>query len=273
MADAKKRFTGERLNVGDDDFGPDLSQHLAAYQFCLPEVAGKVVLDAGCGEGYGGRCIAGAASLVVGVDVSLDALVTAAVNRPENISFSCADLQRLSFADESFDVICCFQVLEHLRDPAILLQEVKRVLKASGLFMLTTPNKLTSFSENPHHVKEYRPDELQTLLRLFFPAVDLFGVFGSERVRRFQRSRRRYVERILRLDPLGVRHFLPQRIKVWACATLARAIRSRIKAEDGQSFMAIHPEDFTVAAQGIAEAQDLFAICRKCEGTPAKPCG
>src|SRR3972149_607549 len=53
-------FTGERISAHDEDFQPDLSQHMAAYRACLPFVSEKVVLDSGCGEGYGARCLAAA---------------------------------------------------------------------------------------------------------------------------------------------------------------------------------------------------------------------
>jgi SAM-dependent methyltransferase len=104
-------FTGERISAHDEDFQPDLSQHMAAYRACLPFVPGKVVLDGGCGEGYGAKCIAESARLVIGVDSSWETAREAGRGAPRNLHLSCSDLRRLGFQDGSFDVVCCFQVV------------------------------------------------------------------------------------------------------------------------------------------------------------------
>src|SRR2546428_2077158 len=61
-------FTGERLSEVDGEFGVDLERHLAAYRFVRPRAAGRTVLDAGCGEGYGAALLAEVAGRVVGID-------------------------------------------------------------------------------------------------------------------------------------------------------------------------------------------------------------
>src|SRR5579864_7330529 len=48
--------------------------------------------------------------------------------------------EHLPFADESFDLIVCVWVLEHLRDPVATLREVRRVLRPRGHFVFVTPN-------------------------------------------------------------------------------------------------------------------------------------
>ena len=52
------RFTGERLPEGDPHFQADMARHLAAYLVARPYCAGRRVLDAGCGEGYGSALVA-----------------------------------------------------------------------------------------------------------------------------------------------------------------------------------------------------------------------
>jgi SAM-dependent methyltransferase len=256
-------FTGERISARDEDFRPDLSQHLAAYRACLPYVSGKVVLDGGCGEGYGGRCLAESARLVVGVDSSWETAREARRGGPRNLHLSCSDLSRLGFRDGSFDVVCSFQVLEHFRQPLPFLQEAVRVLRPEGVLILSTPNRLASFSENPYHFKEYRPEELRELLESLFPTVAILGIFGNERVRTLQSSRRRQVTRILRLDPFGLRRVLPQPIQKWAFARLARFVRRRMRADHLQSFAELDPSDFTIGQRDLEESMDLLAICRK----------
>jgi SAM-dependent methyltransferase len=255
--------TGERISALEQDFRPDLSQHLAAYHACLRLVSGKVILDGGCGEGYGARYLAPSARRVVGVDKSWEAMKVAPRDGARNLQFSCGDLRELGFRDGSFDVVCSFQVLEHFRQPAAFFSEARRVLRPDGLLILSTPNRLRSFSENPYHFKEYEPEELRALLQRWFPSVDLLGVFGNERVERFQRSRRRQVTRILRFDPLGLRRALPPSLQKWAFARLARWVRARVRSEHPESFPELDPSDFTLGPRHLEEALDLFALCRK----------
>ena len=55
-------------------------------------------------------------------------------------SVACAVGELLPFCDETFDVVCSFQVLEHVRDPAAVLAETRRVLKPGGYFVHVFPN-------------------------------------------------------------------------------------------------------------------------------------
>jgi SAM-dependent methyltransferase len=263
MDDRAATFTGERISDRDLDFRPDASQHLAAYQACLPFIRDGVVLDGGCGEGHGARYLAASARLVVGVDRSWESVRGALRGGARNVVFSRSDLGSLPFRDGSFDVVCSFQVLEHLRQPVPLLREAVRVLRPSGLAILTTPNRLTSFSENPYHVREYEPAELRELIAPLFASVTLLGIFGNDRVRQLQSSRRRHVERILSLDPIRLRRLLPESVRKWAFARLARFVRRRMRADHGAAFSELDPSDFTVRANGLEESIDLLAICRK----------
>jgi SAM-dependent methyltransferase len=256
-------FTGERVVAFDEDFLPDVIRHLAAYEACLPFVSDKVVLDGGCGEGYGSKRLAERARRVLAVDRSWEALREALVRSSENVCFLCGDLLKLSFADGTFDVMCSLQVLEHFRHPGAFLREAARVLRPAGVLLLTTPNQLTSFSENPYHFKEYRPDELRELLSPWFTSVTLFGLMGNERVKALEGSRRRHVESILRLDPLGLRGVLPSSVRKWAFAKLARVVREKVRAGDADSFRSVRVEDFAVVADRVEESLDLLAVCRK----------
>lgn len=220
------------------------------------------MLDAGCGEGYGAGLIAGVARYVVGVDRSLPALIHARARQARpNLAFVCADLERLGALREGFDVVCNFQVIEHLAEPAGLLEAFAERLADDGQLILTTPNRLMSYSENPYHVREYTADELTELLQRFFSQVDIHGVVGNAKVNAYEASRRKHVERLLRLDPLGLRRLLPASLVRWTFARLARIVRTLV-ARDEEAGADIGPDDF-LEQPSVDGALDLLAICKR----------
>ncbi len=261
-ARARPAFTGERLPDDDPHFRADLARHLAAYHLARRYSAGKLVLDAGCGEGYGAALLAEVAARVVAVDRDHAAVAHAQARRARaNLRFACVDLARLDALGARFDVVCNFQVIEHLVDPVALLRGFRDHLVDGGLLVLTTPNRLTSFSENPYHVREYTADELAALLRPLFRQVDVHGVAGNAKVTAYEAARRRQVERLLRLDPLGLRRRLPAPVVRWAFATLARLVRVLVARGDGVT-VDIAPEDFEECDTADG-ALDLLALCRR----------
>ena len=89
------------------------------------------MLDAGCGVGYGSEMIARAgASRVVGVDLEPQAIATASERVGEMADFQVGDVHDLPFDEGSFDLVVCFEVLEHLEDPEPAITALKGVLRA-----------------------------------------------------------------------------------------------------------------------------------------------
>lgn len=253
-------FTGERLLAGDPLFAADISRHVVAYRFAQEQVRGKTVLDAGCGDGYGTDMLAQTAARAVGVDRSAETVDLAGRRyRRPNLTYRVCELHRIIDVGEPFDVVCNFQVIEHLPDPKPFLEQARQVLRPGGCLIVTTPNRLNSFVENPYHVHEYVAGELRELLRTVFPEVQLRGVCGNERVMAFERARGAQAGKILRLDPLGLRHLLPRGLIEWAYPRLARLVRRNIAADS--TGPAIGPDDFQISAD-CDGALDLLATCR-----------
>jgi SAM-dependent methyltransferase len=161
-------LTGERTVPGVAEENYWFRRHEAAYEALLPYCRDAVVLEAGCGEGYGAALLATVARAVVGLDY--DVLATAHVARAyPQVHMLRGNLVRLPLADSSVDVVANLQVIEHLWDQPGFLAECHRVLRPGGRLLVTTPNRIT-FSPgrdtplNPFHTRELAAAELTSLL-------------------------------------------------------------------------------------------------------------
>ena len=161
-------FTGERFHP--DLAGEMWAEHWHRYHFVLPLVAGKTVLDVASGEGYGSALMAAVAVDVSGLDVSSAAVEHActAYAKQQNLRFTQGGCAKLPFDDDAFDVVVSFETLEHIHEQNEFVAEVKRVLKPTGLLILSSPNR-AEYSDargysNEFHVKELYRAQLRKLL-------------------------------------------------------------------------------------------------------------
>ena len=106
---------------------------------------GLRVLDLGCGGGLATACLAQRGARVVGLDPSRTSLCVARhhTHRGDDPApvFLCGWAEALPFADASFDVVWCTDVLEHLADLPAAITQIARVLKPEGLFLYDTLNR------------------------------------------------------------------------------------------------------------------------------------
>jgi SAM-dependent methyltransferase len=150
-------------------------EHEARYGWAAPAVTGREVLDAACGVGYGMQILQEAgAKRVVGVDRAPEAIASARSRLGTSAELVVGDLQQLPFPNGSFDVVVCFEAIEHVDHPEEALDEFKRVLRPDGVLVLSTPNALVYVVDNPHHVHEFVPDELRETLATRFRRVDVY---------------------------------------------------------------------------------------------------
>jgi len=127
-------------------------------------VRGSLVVEAGCGEGYGGQLLAEAgAVLVAGLDLDLPSLRHVAAAYP-GVRPVRANLVSLPLADGSAGVVVSSQVVEHLWDQDGFVRECARVLRPGGRLVVTTPNRRTFPPGNPFHRRELDAAELSRLV-------------------------------------------------------------------------------------------------------------
>jgi SAM-dependent methyltransferase len=167
--------TGERVDVVGRPRTHTEQAHLNRYRWAAGQVMGDV-LDAACGTGYGSRLLSRNAR-VFGLDANADA-VALARERVPNGEFVIAELPTLPYSSERFNAVISFETIEHVQDDEGFLGEAARVLRRDGLLLLSTPNAaVTSPSGhvvNPWHVREYRRNELLTLIGRFFHSIEVF---------------------------------------------------------------------------------------------------
>jgi len=97
------------------------------------------ILEVGCGDASFTKSLAEYSPRVIAIDISADQVELNARAHPE-INFLQHDVSEpFPFEDESFDVIWCSEVLEHLFDPGFALREMHRVLTPGGKLLVTVP--------------------------------------------------------------------------------------------------------------------------------------
>lgn len=136
----------------------------------------KTALDVGCREGMQSKWLEDKGYTVISIDVTknYEKCIIADINK------------ELPFETDSFDLIWCSEVIEHLNNPAFTVQELRRVLKPNGIMIITTPNSyfwvqkiMNFFGLTPQKVQ--RPDHKFFFsindIKKIFPNAKLYGYF------------------------------------------------------------------------------------------------
>lgn len=221
-----------------------LARHLCAYDFVLPYVREKDILEIGFGDGYGSNFLAQHAKGIKAIDV-LEKNVHLASNKYKkpNLEFLQMDAVKLNFRDEIFDRVISFQVIEHIDEDLILkyLRGIKRVLKKGGLAFITTLNLEKNkkpnipYNRNPFHKKEFTYEELKVFIKSIFEIYDIFGLFYSKKLKFFER-----------LKKIGIFKFFPQTFNIV-----------------DRFYNNITVDDFVWKKENLTDAIDFMAVCKK----------
>jgi len=133
--------------------------------------------------------LASRASEAVGVDLAPEAIYHARnTYRRPSLSFLYGDIYQPGLEDDSFDVVCSFQVLEHLHEPRRFAEEARRLLRPGGSCFISTPNRLIISPGrdnpiNPFHIFEFDQIQFRDFMAACFDEVRLLGVFHARKLR------------------------------------------------------------------------------------------
>ena len=249
---------------------PFYCQYRAVYEYATQFTQAQRVLDIGCGEGYGAHLLAQNAKEVVAVDKDKKTIQQAKRRyNLSNLNFHIQDISELrrQFL-HSFDVVCCFHVIEHLKTPEQFLAEVgKHLLDTSGVLLISTPNRhsplrLSTGLHWPYHEREYTTNEFRDLLATSFKDVTLYTLQASSKVHQFQEIRAQHIQQIFRWDILKMRHWLPNRLLRLSFNVGGKLLKSFMSTTRRDLMYGITVADFYLTEKQLHKGIDLIGICR-----------
>lgn len=100
------------------------------------------ILDLGCGPGYYSIALVKKGNDVTGIDISEDKINIAkqvAKENKINVNFLVGDARKIPFKDNTFDLVICSEIIEHVKEDKKVIKEILRILKKRGRFIITTP--------------------------------------------------------------------------------------------------------------------------------------
>jgi len=240
----------ENLRPGGSGILPEetnpkfFARHLSAYNFTIPYIQDKDLLEVGFGDGYGANFLAGYARSVKAVDI-LDRNVELAKNKYKrnNIEFKKTDDSHSQFSDNTFDAVVSFQVIEHIPEGCIIkyLNSIKRVLKNEGMAFISTlnldknkkPNR--PYPKNPFHIKEFTYKEFDLCIKEVFNNYEIKGLFYTTKLKFYER-----------LKKIGIFKFFPPRLNIV-----------------NNYYKRITVNDFTWKEKDLHTCVDFMAVCIK----------
>ena len=172
-------------------------------------LAGKRVLDVGCGGGILSESMAAKGAEVTGIDMGEAPLEVARLHLLESgleVNYERIPVERLAEEQpESFDVVTCMEMLEHVPDPASVVQACARLTKPGGHCFFSTINRnpksylfaiigaeylLQLLPKGTHDFAKFiRPSELDRWIRAAgLQALDITGITYNPLTRHYRLS-------------------------------------------------------------------------------------
>jgi ubiquinone/menaquinone biosynthesis C-methylase UbiE len=237
--------------AGDRDFFDQFREHRYRTEWHIPllvpfsETKGKEVLEIGTGNGADGVMFALNGAIYTGVDLT-EAALEATRRHFEALglrgSFRKEDAERLSFADDSFEVVYSHGVLHHTPDPRTAINEVHRVLKPGGRAIIMLYHK--------HSFNYYVRIMICMRLRVLFKVMSRLGRWKNDQ------------DMILSRPPSGLRG--NQNQKVWEIHyhNFLKNGWSYLRAKNFIHHCTDGPECPVAYAFSKAEARRVFSIFR-----------
>jgi len=174
----------------------DLNPVRAAYIAARTDLRGAKVADVGCGGGLLSETLARAGAKVTGIDLGGKVIDVAKLHLHESglsVDYRVQSSAALAAAEsESFDAVCCMELIEHVPDPEALVNDLAAMLKPGARLFMSTINRtpaafgaaivgaeyvMRMLPRGTHHYAQFlKPSELSRLLR--HAGLELEDVLG-----------------------------------------------------------------------------------------------
>ena len=250
--------------IASDKISSDNPIHqrlLKAYFLAQPYINGRL-LEVGCGEGRGVELLAPRVTEYVAID-KIGNIIKLLRRKHPDIEFIQSRVPPFDdIPTAQFDTVISFQVIEHIKNDRLFLEEIYRVLRPGGVALLTTPNRDKTLTRNPWHEREYVATELQQHAGGIFDKVDIKGIAGNEKIMEYYYKNKEYVDRITRFDILNLQYRLPAFLLRIPYDIMNRLNRNKLEKDTNALVASITHEDYQVTDDADS-GLDLFVILRK----------
>lgn len=234
---------------------------LKAYIAAKPLVSGDL-LEIGCGEGRGVEVLSEHVTTYHGLD-KIGEVINTLQQRFPKATFEQATIPPLeTVPSDHYDTVVSFQVIEHIQEDKLFLEEIYRVLKPDGKAIISTPNIRHTLSRNPWHIREYTGTELIRLCEQVFDKVVAKGIGGNDKVWNYHEANRKSVNKIMRFDIFDLQHRLPASILRMPYELLNRMNRNKLHKQGGDAVTDITHDDYLVVDHPD-KGLDLFYVLEK----------
>ncbi len=163
---------------------------------------------------------------------------------------------------DQYDSLVTFQVIEHIEDDELFMDEIYRVLQPGGVAVVTTPNLKMSLTRNPWHVREYAKEQLLALAGRKFKNIELLGVYGDEKVNEYYERNKESVRKITRFDIFNLQYLLPRSVLQMHYEILNRMNRNKLKETNDSLVMEISAQNFSLRPADD-KCYDFFLVLKK----------
>ena len=234
---------------------------LSAYVFAEKYINGDV-LELGCGEGRGIDIILKKSKSFTAID-KISEVTERLSKKYKNEKFISSSFPPLiNIEDNSFDTIVTFQVIEHINNDNLFVEEIYRILRPGGKALISTPNIEMTLTRNPWHIREYTSRQLQDLTAKFFSKITMKGIGGNDKIKKYYEENKKSVSKFKRLDILNLEKNLPNFLYKIPYEILNRMNRNKLQANDKSLVSSISTNDYSLQDDNPKNL-DLFLILEK----------
>jgi SAM-dependent methyltransferase len=234
---------------------------LSAYIFAEKYINGDV-LELGCGEGRGIDIILKKSKSFTAIDKISEVTERLSIKYPEEKFISSSFPPLINIEDNSFDTIVTFQVIEHINNDNLFVEEIYRILRPGGKALISTPNIEMTLTRNPWHIREYTSRQLQDLTAKFFSKITMKGIGGNDKIKKYYEENKKSVSKFKRLDILNLEKHLPNFLYKIPYEFLNRINRNKLEADDRSLVSSISTSDYLLENDNPRNL-DLFLILEK----------